>query len=1221
MSSPSHRPIFYDEQRKRWPWVVRLAAVALLIVSCALVCFVVSIWAAPLLPRNVLPKQKELRDFGNPDPKLDMQRAGRDFAARRDKRKLERQIALDKAREQSRIQPVPEPVYRPPLGPPAPPELTHPIVAAFYVNWEETSRASLRRHIGEITHLFPEWLHLNKDGTRFLDARDNIDRTDIGPYVKAHHVPIIPVLNNYVPESPGSENAAWSANAVHGLVSNPAARAKFIHNLKVVLLNNGWQGINIDFEQVAAADRNYLTEFMKELHNAFRPRGLLVTQDIEMDSDALDLERLALWNDYLIPMMYDEHSPGDEAGPGSIAGVGWTKEQLQSLFAKVPPSKVIVGMGGYAYDWKKGVWQSAAQLSYQSAVIQAKENQDPGDPNEGRVQIDPVSLNPYYTYHDDNGAEHVVWMLDATTAFNQWMVARPYAPQGYALWVLGTEDPSLWSVLGRTHISGDIGADVDQGALDKLTYGRQSEVDFEGEGELLEVLAEPNDGERTVKRDPRTGLITAETYQQYPSAYVVRRYGYQPKKVVLTFDDGPDPNWTPQILDILKREGVHATFFVIGKNAQENPGLVAREWNEGNEIGNHTFTHPNLATTRRERTVLEISTTQRVIEAITGHTTTLFRPPYAIDVEPQTGGELRPIILASQFHFISVGEMNDPQDWNLLKKGPRGQMVPRTADDIVNSVVSNRDAGSVVLLHDGGGDRANTVAALPRIIEELKARGYRFITVADLRGMSREAMFPQISGRDDPLVGIDKWVFLAWYAIALTLVTLFTLSVILGVSRQVFITGLALAQRRRERVRDSLTPLSSTWEREAPAEHPDSPSPVLGRMRGGMRAHYAPWVVSVVIAAYNEEKVIERTVSAILRSQYQDLEVIVVDDGSQDATYAVVSTAFAGEPRVHAIRKENGGKASALNLGMAHATGEVIVALDADTLFAEDAIPRLVRHFQDHRVGAVSGNVRVGNIHNLFTRWQALEYITSQNFERRAHDLLNCITVVPGAIGAWRLEAIRQVGGYSSDTLAEDTDLTWKIRRAGWRILNDSSALAYTEAPDTLRNLSRQRFRWAFGTLQNLVKHRDALFRHGAFGWIALPSLWLYQILFPAISPIMDIAVVWALAAGNVGQVLPYYLLMVGVEFLGAAIALWLDRGRWSLLPWLFFQRFLYRQLMYYVILKSLVAAVRGGAVGWNKFERRGTAQLEPSAPARMPTPESRPVGEPARTTKPKSAV
>ena len=206
---------------------------------------------------------------------------------------------------------------------------------------------------------------------------------------------------------------------------------------------------------------------------------------------------------------------------------------------------------------------------------------------------------------------------------------------------------------------------------------------------------------------------------------------------------------------------------------------------------------------------------------------------------------------------------------------------------------------------------------------------------------------------------------------------------------------------------------------------------------------------------------------------------------------------------------------------------------------------------------------------------------------------MNCITVVPGAVGALRRQAVQNVGGYTHDTLAEDTDLTWKLRRAGWRIVNDNSAMAYTEAPESLRNLAKQRFRWAYGTLQCLWKHRAAMFRDGAFGWLALPSLWVYQILFPSISPFMDIAMLYSVIAGNFTQFLQYYLVMFGVELTAALIAVRMDKADMRLLPWLFFQRFVYRQMMYYVILKALVTAIRGGAVGWGKFERTGTARVE----------------------------
>ena len=1158
--SPSTRPIFYDEDRRRWTWLLRLGAAALFIASILFGVFVVSVLALPLLPHNALPRSHALDTSLNPIL-TNRAQAKRRFDARSKRSALARleeaeRIAADERRRQRR-----EAAERRRQAAPPGRRIHPPIVAAFYVNWEQTSLGSLHKHVDQLTHFLPEWLHLTRDGRSFTDARIPEDRIDVEPFVRAHAVPILPILNNYISDPNDADKGAWDPVAAHRLLADPSSRARFVGNLRDYILAQKWQGVNLDLETLDAGDRDLLTEFVRELAAAFHRAGLLVTQDIQPEDDAFDVAALAEANDFLVPMLYDEHSAGDATGPGSIAGISWTRKMLDRLLQQAPADKLVLGLGNYAYDWRAG-HTDAESLTYQAAIVQAKESKDPDNPRIARIEIDRTTLNPMYRYVDDNGADHVVWMLDAATTYNQLRIARPHHPAGVALWYMGAEDPGVWEIIGSEYIGQDRGDRIDEGLLNRLHYGRSSEVDFEGEGELLQIEAQPSDGNRIVRRDPATGFIVSENYLAYPSSWVVRRYGDANKKIVLTFDDGPDPRWTPRILDILRREGVKATFFMVGENIEHYPAIVARLWDEGHEIGNHSYTHANLALTGTRRTLLEIAATQRAIESVTGHTTTLFRPPYAIDVEPRTGSDLRPILLAEKYNFLAVGEKIDPQDWNLTKPGPDGAPVRRTAQDIVDAVWRDRDAGSILLLHDGGGDRSATIEALPVLIRRLKAAGYQFITIAQLRGVPRDALFPPITGAELALVGVDRWVFTMVYTAQLILVTLFGLSVILGVSRQVIFTVLAIVQLRRER-------------RRFPAAEPT----------------FRP-AVSVVIAAYNEATVIERTVRAILASDYPDVQVIVVDDGSTDDTDQVVRTAFGSEPRVLALRKQNGGKASALNFGLTAATGEIVVALDADTLFAPDTISRLVRHFADPRIGAVSGNVRVGNPRNVLTKWQALEYITSQNFDRRAYDLLNCITVVPGAVGAWRRSAIEAVGGYSSDTLAEDTDLTWRVRRAGYRISNDGSALAFTEAPETLPDLARQRFRWAFGTLQCLWKHRSATFRHGAFGWVALPSLWLYQILFPAISPAMDVAMIWAVFAGNLGRLAGYYLLMVGFELLGAALAVRMDRANPRLLPWLLLQRLVYRQLMYYVILKSIVVAIRGHHVGWGKLDRRGTAEV-----------------------------
>src|SRR5205807_6897576 len=249
---------------------------------------------------------------------------------------------------------------------------------------------------------------------------------------------------------------------------------------------------------------------------------------------------------------------------------------------------------------------------------------------------------------------------------------------------------------------------------------------------------------------------------------------------------------------------------------------------------------------------------------------------------------------------------------------------------------------------------------------------------------------------------------------------------------------------------------------------------------------------------------------AVMATGYQPLEIIVVDDGSKDDTSGEVRANFGDAVTLFA--QANGGKASALNLGIAAATSDIIIALDADTVFAKDTIEKLIRHFTDPLVGAVAGNVKVGNRINPLTYWQAIEYVTSQNLDRRAYAVINSVTVVPGAVGAWRREAVLQGGGYTTDTMAEDMDLTWRIRRIGWRIETMTDAIGYTEAPDSFSALFKQRFRWAFGTLQCLWKHRRAIGRYGWFGRLMLPSLWLFQIAYQALSPLVDLQILWTVA-------------------------------------------------------------------------------------------------------------
>jgi cellulose synthase/poly-beta-1,6-N-acetylglucosamine synthase-like glycosyltransferase len=357
--------------------------------------------------------------------------------------------------------------------------------------------------------------------------------------------------------------------------------------------------------------------------------------------------------------------------------------------------------------------------------------------------------------------------------------------------------------------------------------------------------------------------------------------------------------------------------------------------------------------------------------------------------------------------------------------------------------------------------------------------------------------------------------------------------------------------------------------------------------------------VSVVVPAHNEERVIVGAVQSILDNGYASFEVVIVDDGSTDRTLEVLRGAFAGDGRVRVHSQPKAGKAAALKTAVALARYEILVAIDADTSLRPGTLAKLVRHFADTRVGAVSGNARVGNRRTWLTRFQSIEYICAFNLERRALDVVNAITVVPGAVGAWRKELIQRVGGFTDDTLAEDTDLTLAIRRLGYRIRYDGEAVAYTEVPQTTAALAQQRFRWLFGTLQAAWKHRDAMFRprYGSLGFVALPSIWLFQLVLPLVSPLAELAMLLALFSGHWPIVLAYGSLLFAAELLGALVSYRLE-GVWSVdLLLLFVQRVFYRQLLLYVSAKAIVSAIRGRRIAWHKLDRAGSWPRLPLAP------------------------
>ena len=1154
------QPVFFDEDGKRWRRFSYVGAAVAIGTTVLIAFFAISVLINPFLPQirlkpfAALPQQI---DTGLQVPELppltktDAQLKQASKKLRQEKAKRE-EVRKEKNANRQMIfdgKAASKPVNA----------NGRPLSIGFYVNWDDSSLASLRQHINALDWVVPEWIRLSGDEGNPLTL--DIDQTALELMQREKpEMPVLPLLQNY-------KNEQWNSAILVRSVSTEDQRQNLIRSLLETIAANKFGGLTIDIEEVPASAQEDLFMFVSELHTEFQKRGLILAQAVPFDNPDWNYKAYADVTDYLMLMAYDQHWSTGEAGP--VAGQDWFEAILKKRMAELSPAQTIVCFGNYGYNWSDD-GREAETVSFQESLLTGKESLD--SPTE--IKLDPVSKNLYFSYDEDDGSKHTVWFLDAITAYNQIRHAEAFAPAGFALWRMGSEDPSLWEFFGADPKTFSISD------LETIQYGY--DVDFEGTGEILQVKAEPQDGLRDLKID-QNNTVADEVYRQIPSSYVIQRTGDKVGKIALTFDDGPDPVWTPQILDVLKAKGVTATFFIVGENGQANPDLIRRIVAEGNEIGNHSFTHPNLAEVPRQVTDLELNTTQRLIESLTGRSTRLFRAPYFGDAEPRTPDELVPTVQAQNLGYISVGLHLDPDDWKLYNDdGTR-----HSADQIVNEIVAAaaittpEERGEIVLLHDSGGDRSETVKALPKLIDELRAKGYEFTTVSDLANITPEQAMPPVPQDQTLYARSDAYVFYGASIGSWLMKWIFLVGIILGIGRMVVIGLLAFAQYIRSRRREQ----THFGERYQPS-------------------------VTVVVPAYNEEKVIRRTIESLLASDYTKFEIIVVDDGSTDRTYDVAIESYGSDPRVTVLRKINGGKAEALNFGWRKANGDVIIALDADTLFRTHTIAALAHRFADEKIGAIAGNAKVGNRINVVTKWQALEYVTSQNFDRRAFASLNCITVVPGSVGAWRRSVLEEAGGFSPDTLAEDQDLTIQVRKLGYHIGYEEDAIGLTEAPDSLRNLAKQRFRWSFGTLQCMWKHKNALLnpKYGTLGFIAMPNVWIFQVFFPLISPFMDLMFVWTLLAALVGffehqkeyahtptnlnQVIFYYALFLALDWAGAFAAFLMEKTEQKrLLWWLLIQRFGYRQVMYWVMVKSVFTAIRGALVGWGKLERKATVE------------------------------
>ena len=1060
--------------------------------------------------------------------------------------------------------------------------------AAFYTDNDPASYASLKQHIKQIDLLFPTWLQvLTPDGhLQAVDPETN-SMYDVVNGQSAHHVDdkVMPFLKSEALDMdvfPVVQNFDGTdfVPGISDFLNNPEARARFRREVAVFLATDHYHGLMIDFESFPKNGQAGYVALLNELASDLHAKGMKLYVSVQVRNEDFDYAAISAPVDGVVIMNYDEHFPGGTPGP--VASQDWFLDNLESAVKEIPKEKLICAIGNYGYDWVEKPKQGKLPLGEADKSVSVQEAWIGSRDAEEDVDFDGDALNPHFSYRDDDNFRHDVWFLDAVTALNEMRAAQTLGIQTFALWRLGAEDRSLWRVWdmpGEANASDRL-KDVPPG----------QDVDMEGDGEILHIEARPADGERTLSIDKQTGLIDGEEFKSLPEPYRVARYGASKNELALTFDDGPDPEWTPKILDVLKREQVPGTFFLIGIQAEKFGSLTKRIFREGHEIGNHTFTHPDISSIGSSYMRVELNLTEQLFASQLGIRTTLFRPPYSVDAEPDTEDEVKPLEVTQTLGYITIGNKLDTKDWNDDPPLTPPQIAAHVLNHLPPCQANDQQCGNIVLMHDGGGNRERTVQALPLIIDGARARGFEFVPVYKLMGKTKADVMPPLPANQFWSARLN-WIGFWLFSVTITGITvIFFLGDILMTGRLIFVGILAIYDRLFSH----------------------------GHGTPEQIAAYRPQVV-VLIPAYNEEKVIERTIQGALDSDYPNLRVIVIDDGSKDRTLEIARRTFAAEEaagQVVILTKPNGGKAEALNFGLEHiGEAEIFVGIDADTIIAPDAIVRMVPHFLDPKVAAVAGNAKVGNRVNLWTRWQALEYITSQNFERRALNTMGAVSVVPGAIGAWRTCAVREAGGYHVDTVAEDADLTMALLRNGYRVEYEDQALAFTEAPTSANALMRQRFRWSFGILQAVFKHKGVFARKGALGFVALPNILIFQILLPLVSPFIDVMFVVGVAwyfiqkyfhpesndPASFQRLLIFFGAFLVIDFLASSLAFALERRQpearedaW-LLSQVWLQRFAYRQVFSLVLFRTLKRAIQGRPFAWDKLDRTAAVKYVPA--------------------------
>ncbi len=993
--------------------------------------------------------------------------------------------------------------------------------------WSAWGDRALDEHLTDLDGLMPQWYQI---------ALPSGELTPLG-FSSAHQVRIADVI----------ARRRWALTLLPVVdlfdpaeIARALASPEKVEQIRSTLVREvaakAYDGICLNIASVPDTSYKDLGRLLAGLRQSFAAIGRQTCIVVASYQSPWTDATIAASVDRYVVLAFEE--PVDSARPMPLAPQAWFADLLSSLAAQIPPEKLVVALGNFSYDWVSGD-NVPREMSFAEASRLA------GLYRSG-IRVDPVSLNSTTRFVDSDGDRHRIWLLDAVSFHNQLVALSELGRMpAVAIWPFPDADPGVWRLLDGPSARRPV-----QSLLKNVPLAGY--VGYDGKGAFHKLVRAPENGLRDVVLDPATGLITAETYERAAEPFSVLRYGAGERGMVaLTFDDGPDPRFTNAILDELATLDAPGAFFVIGRQALENTGVVRRIVDAGHEIGVHTYSHPMLERSSEWRSRFELNITERLIASLTGRQTLLFRSPYGNSEGPLTGAEAEPLRLLDQQGYIVVGADIVPPDWLRI-----------SADEIVASVLRDIKAGSgnVIVLHDGGGDREATVKAIPILVNTLRREGYRFVSLAEMLGLPEEVIMPQDRRADATFDAISfdiiRYQSRAFY-------WLFWISIVAGITRAVFV--IVASQLR-------------------------TPHPLRV-------ADYAP-PVTVLIPAYCEEETVIDTVNAVLASDYPDLKVVVIDDGSTDDTCVRLLETYGRNSRVLITRQANHGKYAALNHAYTHVDTDIVVAIDADTQIAPDAIRKIVRHFCDPAIGAVAGNVKVRNRDRLLARMQALEYLTSQNVDRRASEVINGMLVVPGALGAWRRKAVEDAGYYSSETFAEDADLTVSVIRAGYKVVYEEAAIARTVAPISLDRFLHQRLRWLFGMMQTGWKHRSAVFEMKGIGLISITDLLLFGVLTTTMAPLIDAGLVWVIADRVVTlyfdpsapwseaslYVIAAYTIFAMSDLMVGLMPFYYeakeDKRLILLLP---LQRVFYRQLLYFSTYRAIALALTGRLMRWRK--------------------------------------